>query len=264
MSRTRGRAGSVPASVLALLSGAALIVFSLLGLHHDRAAPSEFGAIPDASVSSGVASAQAAASTSARPASADRTTKSNTKFSAKPSKPSTKATAKPSAEPSRVSLTPLVQRIIVPSKAGTTLTLPSLGITAPVETVTVDQGALQVPENPSHVGWWSGSALPGSGSGTVIIDGHVDSASYGRGALFGLSELGSGDRVTLRSPGSTPVEYQVVARQVYVKSQGLPDDLWTSGGSSRLALISCGGPFDKKTLSYQDNVVVFAVPVQHG
>lgn len=253
MSRIRGRAGSVSASVLALLSGAALIGFSVLGLRHDRAAPSEFGAIPAASVTTAVAPAQAAASTAL------------SKPSAKPSaKPSTKPTTKPSVKPTRASLTPLVQRIIVPSNAGTTLSLPSLGITAPVETVTVNQGALQVPENPSHVGWWSGSALPGSGSGTVIIDGHVDSASYGRGALFGLSELNSGDRVTIRSPGSGPVEYQVVARQVYVKSRGLPDDLWTSGGSSRLALISCGGPFDKKTLSYQDNVVVFAVPVQHG
>lgn len=249
MSRIRGRAGSVPASVLTLLSGAALVLFSVLGLRHDRPAPSEFGAIPASSTSTLALS--------------PRTTPSSIKASTAPSsKPNSAPTAN---RPAGVaSLTPLVQHIIVPSSAGTTLSLPSLGISAPVEKVTVKQGALQVPENPSHVGWWSGSALPGSASGTVVIDGHVDSASYGRGALFGLSELHSGDRVTIHAPGSTPVGYRVVARQVYVKSQGLPADLWASGGASRLVLISCGGPFDKTTLSYQDNVVVFAVPVQHG
>lgn len=263
MSRIRGRAGSVPASVLALLSGAALVLFSVLGLRHDRAAPSEFGAIPFRSANTSLTAGSTPQNSASILALSPGSTPSSVKASTRPSR---KPNATPTANrPAGVaSLTPLVQHIIVPSSADTTLSLPSLGISAPVETVTVRQGALQVPEKPSHVGWWSGSALPGSASGTVVIDGHVDSASYGRGALFGLSELNSGDRLTIHAPGSTPVGYRVVARQVYVKSQGLPADLWASGGASRLVLISCGGTFDKKTLSYQDNVVVFAVPVQHG
>lgn len=252
MGRIRGRAWSV----LALLSGTALVLFSVLGLRHDRAAPSEFGAVPHA----GSTVVAAAGGVLDAPASGSAVSSADP-IRTKPFTSKGVTKRRPSTPPP---LTPLVQRIVVPSNPGTVLSFPALGIQAPVETVTVNRGVLDVPDNPSHVGWWSGSALPGSAAGTVVVDGHVDSASYGRGALFGLSDLWAGDRVTIRSPGSTPVDYQVVARQVYVKSQGLPADLWTRGGAPRLVLVSCGGPFDEKTLSYDDNVVVFAVPVQHG
>ena len=56
-----------------------------------------------------------------------------------------------------------------------TLTIPALQVRATVLPVVTSHGALGVPDDPAQVGWWTGSALPGASSGSVVIDGHVDS-----------------------------------------------------------------------------------------
>ena len=62
--------------------------------------------------------------------------------------------------------------------------LPTLGVGAPVVPVAVSRdGALAVPENPHVVGWWAG------GGEALVLDGHVDTAAAGPGALFHLVDL---------------------------------------------------------------------------
>jgi len=73
------------------------------------------------------------------------------------------------------------------------LALPSLEVNAPVVPVDVGPGAaLQVPEDPDVLGWWQGGTRPGSAQGTVVIDGHVDTARNGPGALYQLRRLTTG------------------------------------------------------------------------
>ncbi len=141
-----------------------------------------------------------------------------------------------------------------------TLMLPTLGVRAPVVHVDSVDGVLGVPENIADVGWWTGSVAPGSAHGTTVIDGHVDSAASGDGALFRLRVLAAGDPVKITTTADTTVTYRVYARRIYAKHQALPPDLFTTTGSPRLVLITCGGPFDSATRSYEDNVVVFAAP----
>ncbi|WP_188940341.1 class F sortase [Nakamurella endophytica] len=141
-----------------------------------------------------------------------------------------------------------------------TLLLPSVGVQAPVDPVSVADGALQVPDDPARVGWWIGGALPGAATGTTVIDGHIDSAQSGLGALWHLDRLAAGDPVRVVDGDGRTRDYRVVGRRVYVKDEGLPADLFARDGAHRLVLISCGGPFDEARKSYQDNVVVFAVP----
>ena len=138
--------------------------------------------------------------------------------------------------------------------------LTRLGVRADITFVTSQDGVLQVPENPQQVGWWVGSALPGSSTGTTVLDGHIDSATAGLGAFFQLSALAAGDRVSVVGSSGHALRYVVVARRVYPKNAGLPSSLFTTGGPQRLLLISCGGPFDTSRRSYEDNIVVFAVP----
>ena len=101
--------------------------------------------------------------------------------------------------------------------------------------------------------------MPGAGSGTVVIDGHVDSASQGRGALFPLSHAQPGDVITVKTARG-PFDYTVVARRAYLKSR-LPADLFATDGRARLVLITCGGGFDPRKRHYDSNVVVYAVPL---
>lgn len=121
-------------------------------------------------------------------------------------------------------------------------------------------GTLQVPANPADVGWWTGSAQPGSAHGSTVIDGHVDSARTGPGALFRLGDLHPGDPILATLAGGHTITYRVTARSIYVKSAGLPASLFAATGAPRLVLISCGGPFNHTALSYEDNIVVFASP----
>ncbi|WP_188943887.1 class F sortase [Nakamurella endophytica] len=148
----------------------------------------------------------------------------------------------------------------VPSGPPATLQLPRLGVTADVAPIVSKDGVLQIPENVGTVGWWLYSAVPGAARGSTVLAGHIDSAVQGPGALYRLGELGPGDRITVTTANGAEVAYVVQARHVYVKSQGLPADLWDQQGRPRLVLISCGGPFDAAQRSYQDNIVVYATP----
>ncbi len=41
----------------------------------------------------------------------------------------------------------------------------------------------------------------------------------------------------------------------------LPSALWSDSGPESLALITCGGDFDRSTRRYEQNIVVYAVPI---
>jgi hypothetical protein len=139
-----------------------------------------------------------------------------------------------------------------------------LQVTAPIVPVTVSpQGALAVPDNPRTVGWWAGGPAPGSAHGTVVLDGHVDSATAGAGTLFRLRNVLVGDTVTLAGSPSS-VTYRVTGVREYHKSSLPAATLFSREGAPRLVMITCGGPFDRRTRHYRDNVVAFAVPVPPG
>lgn len=137
--------------------------------------------------------------------------------------------------------------------------IPKLHVAAPVRPVNVAAGGgLGVPDDPQVLGWWSSGAWPGAEEGTVVIDGHVDSARLGAGALFALEMLTPGDVIMLHGNGHSR-RYLVVARHIYRKS-ALPPETFATSGRPRLVVITCGGPFDRRTRHYRDNVVVYAVP----
>lgn len=142
-----------------------------------------------------------------------------------------------------------------------TLTLTTVNVAAPVDKIAASHGVLQVPDNISRLGWWENSAPAGSPTGTTIIDGHIDSASAGEGALFHLAELNPGDPITVSTSTARIVRYRVRARRIYPKAAGLPAELFDQQGPPRLIIISCSGPFDYSLHSYRDNLAIFAIPV---
>jgi sortase (surface protein transpeptidase) len=93
----------------------------------------------------------------------------------------------------------------------------------------------------------------------MVIAGHVDTAE-GPGALFRLGELEPGEMVTVTGSDGAERDFTVVARETYRKSDIPLERYFTRDGVFRLTLITCGGPFDRDTGHYRDNVVVTAVP----
>jgi hypothetical protein len=158
--------------------------------------------------------------------------------------------APPTSEPT--TSTPPI-REGVPTK----LSIGALHVDAPVQAVGVGPGrALDIPDDPERLGWWIGSAMPGSPRGTVLVAGHVDTARDGPGALFRLEKLPMGARIVVKA-GDQTLTYRAVARRSYPK-QHLPQQLFSPGTTAELALVTCGGTFHNGT--YSHNVVVYAEP----
>jgi hypothetical protein len=135
-----------------------------------------------------------------------------------------------------------------------------LKVTAAVIPVGVDaRGDVVVPPSVDTVGWYRyGPALGAAGS--MVIAGHVDSAQQGDGAFARLRRLEPGDRVEVTGSDGHAVRFRVVGREEYPKATIRLDRYFTTAGPSRLTLITCGGPFDRRTGHYRDNVVVTALP----
>lgn len=140
----------------------------------------------------------------------------------------------------------------------TRLVIPSVHLDAAIVAVDVAGGALAVPDDVHTLGWWSGGPPPGAVSGTSVLDGHVDSARQGLGALAVVSHLNLGDTMIVDSEQGQH-RYVIVAQRTYHKD-ALPSDIFATTGHSRLALITCGGPFNSATSHYEDNIVTYAVP----
>ena len=234
-------------AVLALFG---LSVAAIAGIHlrADRSTPHAFGTPPAATPTSSATRAHAHLATTTT-ATAAPTPLSATARSPQTTQPATPRTG-----------TAATTRPVSAPAAPVSLTLPSLGIAALVEHVGTTNGELGVPDNPAHVGWWIGGAQPGSPHGSVVIDGHVDSAATGPGALFAISQLHPHAQAVLATTTSHTLTYTVTAREIFSKAAGLPPRLFTTTGPPRLVLITCGGPFDTTTRSYQDNIVVYATP----
>jgi sortase (surface protein transpeptidase) len=137
------------------------------------------------------------------------------------------------------------------------LTIDRIGVDAPVVAVGVEPGTneMQIP-GLDDVGWYQYGSLPGDATGTAVLVGHVD--GDGRPGVFAnLRDLVPGDTFAVTLPDGTARAFAVTGLQQFDK-QALPSDLFARGGPPRLALITCGGPFDPATGHYVDNVVVVA------
>ncbi len=134
-------------------------------------------------------------------------------------------------------------------------------VDAPIVPVAADRGGtLAPPAQPTAVGWWLAGGAPGERSGTVLIAGHVDSARYGLGAFAALWGTPVGAQVEVSGADGHGYGYRVVARRTYPRSD-LPADLFSPDGTPRLALVTCAGGYDRTARHYQQNLVLYAIPV---
>ena len=91
-----------------------------------------------------------------------------------------------------------------------------------------------------------------------MLDGHVDSAVAGPGALFRLADLAAGDTGGLTGTDGANHRFTVTEVHSYPKTT-LPAEVFRP--SARLVIITCGGHFDRHRLQYDDNIVAYADPM---
>jgi len=144
--------------------------------------------------------------------------------------------------------------------APSSIRIDALKIKGPVDAVGINKrGEVDVPTNIKRSGWWKDGAAPTDDHGTTLIGGHIDSAAAGPGIFNKLSSAKRGQRIVVTLTTGKHVTYKITRVRTVAKSK-LPDWLFRRTGDRRLALVSCGGPFNFATGHYRDNVVVTAVP----
>lgn len=128
----------------------------------------------------------------------------------------------------------------------------------PVVSVGVDEtGEMEVP-GPDQVGWYRFGARPGQ-RGSAVLAAHV--AFDGQDGVFRhLTDLRPGDTIRVDFDDGSAQAFSVFGLRQYDKDQLPVDDLFARDGDPRLVLITCGGSFDASSRSFEDNVVVYAVP----
>jgi hypothetical protein len=153
---------------------------------------------------------------------------------------------------------------VLPQLSPSTLSIPSLGTTAPLDVLGVEDGQLLLPE-PRRLTLFKDGSYPGDPQGTVLVAGHVNSTSLARGALFHLAEIKEGAAIWVTDATGRPHEYRVVGLQVLLK-QALPASLFSRLGDPELVVVTCGGDLIDTGAGrhYVSNVVVTAVPVGDG
>jgi hypothetical protein len=153
-----------------------------------------------------------------------------------------------------------VADIIAPNR----IEIPKIHADAPIVPVgTTSDGELDVPLNPRTVGWWRYGAKPGARVGTAILAGHINYAGV-TGELADIGKLNPGDEVFVFGKQNAQrrheVRFTVTGVRTYHKTHLPYQEIFDQKSVGRIAIVTCGGPFDASTGNYLDNIVVFAVP----
>ncbi len=140
------------------------------------------------------------------------------------------------------------------------ISIPSLGVVAPVVPVGLEQdGSMQIP-GATEAGWYQFGVRPGEAQGSSVVAAHIDFNGT-KGVFFDLVKLELGAEVDLADQFGTRHTFRVTERFQVGKGKLPVDELFRSAGAPTLTLITCGGGFNERARSYADNIVIRAVPV---
>lgn len=137
---------------------------------------------------------------------------------------------------------------------------PPIGVDLPVVAVGVaDDGQMELPGSVREVGWYSYGPRPGEPAGTTVLAAHVDTRADGLGPFARLRDLRRGDALIVTDARGRDRHYVVRAVDDVEKADLAMDQLFRRDGEPELKVVTCGGPFSKRT-GYRDNLVVSARP----
>ncbi|HEU4999879.1 MAG TPA: class F sortase [Lapillicoccus sp.] len=156
------------------------------------------------------------------------------------------------------------------------MSIPAIGVDAPVETIGLDRrgtldasgrAPLAAPVDQRKVGWYADGPKPGSGTGTVLTNGHT----YRDGSAVFQQDFPTrvqvGQEVDLVLDNGTTCRYRIttVWRDVDA-TNGYPqlvagEGLYDQTGPERLFLETCSGPWLSSERRFEDITVVLATPV---
>ncbi|WP_410816601.1 class F sortase [Micromonospora sp. 050-3] len=166
--------------------------------------------------------------------------------------PAANASPVPASGPGELTSGPLMA-----GSPPTRVSIPSLKATAAIVALGLQaDGAMQVPDSATDVGWFTKAPTPGA-LGPAVLAGHVNWKGR-RGTFFDLGKLPVGAGITVdRQDGSTAM-FTVTKVEQHPKDRFPTAGVYGATDHAALRLITCGGEFDDTTQHYRDNVIVYA------
>lgn len=124
---------------------------------------------------------------------------------------------------------------------------------------------LDTPKNISDTAWYTKSAAPGQGYGSVLIDGHNGGISR-NGVFVNLDKLKNDDRITIERGDGKKVVYKVVENRTMslkeANATGMKDLMTPyESGKEGLGLITCAGKWVPRDKVFDKRILVRAVAV---
>jgi hypothetical protein len=236
------------------------LVFQPLGQ-----APAAPSAVRAPTTTSGQATVSDSAAPSPNPIPGSSPSQGTTKNPSSSARVSAKA-SKPAATPEATC------RAGVPAR----LVIPALGVDAAFERIGLDQKApadaagkrpLGNPVDRRDAGWYEAGPKPGSGRGTVLINGHT----YRNGSAIFKEDFADraqeGQRIDIVQANGSTCAYRIerIWREVDAKRDypGIVarEGLYDFAGPERLFLATCGGRWSNQIQNYLDINIVVATPV---
>ena len=145
----------------------------------------------------------------------------------------------------------------LPKSAPASLQIPAINVDTRLVGLGLEADkTMAVPRESGVAGWYRYGPTPGE-RGPAVITGHVDWQDSA-GVFHDLRTLKPGDELTVGRRDGTAAEFRVDRVEQYAKAAFPTEEVFGNLNHAGLRLITCGGAFDRATLNYQDNVVVYA------
>jgi len=143
------------------------------------------------------------------------------------------------------------------------LSVPSVGLRVQALATHPSGGVLHLPSGSDRVGWYAATARFADQIGSLVLAGHVSTASGARGPFGRLAQVTRGSRVALSRNGVRRV-LEVVSTRSYPRNEPLPASLFDPTSAFRLVLVTCTHKVTRPDGSwhYTDNLVVIAHDVR--
>lgn len=119
-----------------------------------------------------------------------------------------------------------------------------------------DDGTIEVPETYEQVAYYAYGPTPGE-RGPAVVLGHVDSYS-GPAVFWPLRKLESGDQILIDRKDGTTATFLVTRLEDHEQSGFPTRTVYGDLDHAGLRLITCSGTYDRNTLEYSHNLIVFA------
>lgn len=121
---------------------------------------------------------------------------------------------------------------------------------------------MEIPAAASVAGWYEHGRSPASGKGNTVLAAHVDDGTIGLGPFAGLKRLEPGSQVDVVDAAGVQHSFVVTRVEQTAKTTVDPALVFSRDGPPQLVLVTCGGRWDERSRHYEDNVIVWAEPMQ--